>query len=234
MSTVTDPGVGFLAGMQLADSALPIGRFTHSMGLESLLAHEPDLDASGLEDLVGGHVVCGVAPLDGVAVALAHRAQRAGDHEALLVLDRAVEARKLAASARRASRACGRRLAVLSHELTDDAFIARTAATIRAGESHGHLALVEGALAAACGLDERQAVLLELRGAATALLSAAVRLGRLSPFAATGILRRLGPAMACAASDALVRDIAGMSSSALEAEVHALSHSRLDASLFAS
>lgn len=230
----TDPSSGFLAAMQLADSSLPIGRFTQSLGIESLLASEPGLDAIDLEEFVAGHVACGVARLDGVAVALAHRAAARGDLDALRQLDDAVEARKLAPSGRAASRACGRRLAVLSPELADDATIAATAAAIRAGQVPGHLAVVEGALARACGLSAREAVLLELRGAATTLLSAAVRLGRLSPFVAAGILRRLAPVLADAAGDALSRDVERMTSSVVEADVHILAHGRSTGHLFAS
>lgn len=230
----TDPAEGFLAALQLADSALPIGRFTQSLGLESVVAAEPRIDAIDLEDFVAGYVACGVAPLDGVAVALAHQAYGAGDVGALLVVDRALEVRKLAASSRKASSACGRRLAVLSSELTADPTVAAMAAAVRSTQTPGHLAAVEGVLAAACGLGAREAVLVELRGAATTLLSAAVRLGRLSPFVATGILRRLAAVLGDAADEALARDIEGMTSSALEAEVHALVHGRSEAHLFAS
>lgn len=229
-----DPSEALLAALQLGDSALPIGRFTQSLGAESLLASEPDLDAIDLEDFVAGHVACGVARLDGVAVALAHGAAADGDLDALHELDEVVEARKLAPSGRAASRACGRRLAVLSPELTDDATTSATAAAVRAGETPGHLAVVEGVVAQGCGISARDAVLLELRGAAMTLLSAAVRLGRLSPFVATGMVRRLGPTLVSAADDSLGRDVDRMTSTAIEADVHALAHTRSGIHLFAS
>src|SRR5207249_116248 len=62
----------FLAALQLADSALPVGRFAHSAGLESLVAAGSPGEEE-LYELAESHVVSSVAPLDGAALAHAHR-----------------------------------------------------------------------------------------------------------------------------------------------------------------
>lgn len=227
-----DPAA-FLASLQLADSALPIGRFAHSGGLEALLRHDAAVQERELVELVAAVVLDAVGPLDGTAVAEAHRASSRSDLDALVELDRRVTARKLTPASRLASTTCGRRLASLVPLLTEREPAAGYAARIAAGEADGNLAVVEGALLAALGVGCHEAVLVELRSAAAALLSAAVRLGRLSALRAQAALRELEPALVDSAREALSLPADGMRSFAPELEIHALAHRRDDARLFA-
>ena len=98
----------FLAALQVADSALPIGRFVHSYGLEAWLRRHGDVEPETLAELVEAVVCEAVAPLDGVLVACAHAAE---DLATMLELDALATARRLAPSSRAASQSCGRQLA---------------------------------------------------------------------------------------------------------------------------
>jgi urease accessory protein len=215
--------------LQLADSALPVGRFAHSYGLEALLADDPGADADAIAELVETAVREGVAPLDGVATAWAHAAVTEAE---LSALDARLTARKPTPAARLSSTLCGGRLAVLVPDLTDAEPAASYAAAVRAGRTDGNLAVVLGALAAGLGLTAEEAVLVELRSAASGLLSAAVRLGRLSARQAQAAERSLAPALVEASADAVRLPLDAMRSSALELEVHAIRHARADARLF--
>ena len=114
----------FLAALQLADSALPVGRFVHSYGLETWLAASATVELERLGELVESAVCVGVAPLDGVVVAHAHRARSMAE---LSELDRLVTARKLSPPARKASQSCGRQLAALAPALAaGDPLLAQT------------------------------------------------------------------------------------------------------------
>jgi urease accessory protein len=221
---------GFLAALQLADSALPVGRFAHSAGLEALLATE-SLAEEELLELVESIVVSSAGPLDGTAVAHAHRARHLS---ALLELDRLVTARKLAPGARLASTACGRRLATLALKLTEAQPAVGFCVAVRARATDGNLAVIHGALARALGLDVEQAVLTELRSTAAALLSAAVRLGHLPAARAQVLLARLAGTLEASAWEALALAPEEMRSTAPELELHALAHEQLELRLFMS
>jgi urease accessory protein len=230
MATDGAAAPSLLAALQLGDSGLPIGRFVHSHGLEAWLEAHPAAGEAELAELVESAVTESVGPLDGVLLALAHRS---GDHASLTRLDRALSARKLTAPARRASQSCGRQLAALVPQLTADAPANAYAASVRDGRTDGNLAIVEGALARAMGLGTGDAVLLELRGAAGGLLSAAVRLGRLDPLRAQAVLRALAPALGRAADDALTATLDDARTTVPELEIRALAHRRRDARMFA-
>jgi urease accessory protein len=218
------------AALQLGDSALPIGRFAHSYGLEALLADDPELGEKDVAELVESALCQGAPRLDGVAVATAHRATTV---EELLSLDRWLTARKPSPGARQASTACGRALAALVPAFTGAEPASAHAAAVARGETDGNLAVVEGALARALGIPLEVTVLIELRGYAAGLLSAAVRLGRLSSLRAQALQRRLAPALLAGAAESLQLDPAEASSSAIELELASLAHERRDARLFA-
>lgn len=221
----------FLAALLLGDTGLPIGRFAHSHGLEGLLAAERDITEPSLLELVETVILESAGPLDGAACAIAHRASVRLDMGELVALDRRVTARKLSAASRSASTSCGRRLAALVPLLVDGGIAGTFGAAVAAWETDGNLAVVEGVLGCALGLSERQVVLLDLRGLAASLLSAAVRLGRLSAFRSQALLRQAEPALLEATAAALATDV--LRSTSPELEIFALAHRRAEARLFA-
>lgn len=224
--------VALLAALQLADTALPIGRFGHSLGLESLLEADPEAGEADIVEIVETLVLESIGPLDGVAVAHAHRAAAEDDVDALLRLDRSVTARKLSPASRIASTSCGGSLAALLHVLTEARPARALAACVVEGRCDGNLAVIEGAFAHGAGIDCGTAVLLELRGAASALFSVAVRLGRLSASRSQAAMTRLHEGIACAARDAQGARLDEMRSVALEVEIAAMTHMRRDVRLF--
>jgi urease accessory protein len=122
---------------------------------------------------------------------------------------------------------------VLAPRLRDDPLLRALSGAVRAGSADGNLAVVSGVLARALGIGAREAVLLELRGAMTSLLSSAIRLGRLGPIGAQAMALRLTPALVAAAADALERELDELHASAFELDVASLAHGRRDSRTFA-
>ena len=62
--------------LQLGDSALPIGGYSHSWGLEAAIEHGAVRDAAGLEKWARSWLTLSLAPFEGVVVAATcHRPQ---------------------------------------------------------------------------------------------------------------------------------------------------------------
>lgn len=224
--------LAFLGALQLADSALPVGRFVHSSGLESWLRAHPAATTGDVEAVIASAVLCGVATLDAVAVAHAHRAAAPDE---LATLDRWLHVRKLAGPTREASIACGRQLARLGRSVAPaDRCLAEHADRVDRERTPGHAAVVSGALARAYGLDERRTVLLELSAAASALLSAAVRLGAVPPTRAQVALRGLHEELADVATRACASALADATTGTPELELFVLAHRRAGGRSFAS
>lgn len=230
MKTATATDGSLLATLQLADSGLPIGRFVHSHGLEQWLRDHPDTTPETLRELLVVAVRQVAGPLDAAMLAHAHRA-RTGDQ--LGDLDRALTVRKPLPSARTASESCGRQLALLAVELVDDPLVHELADRIGERRSSGNVAIVEGTLARAMGIPVEAAVTLALRDTVVALLSAAIRLGAVSPSRAQILQAQLRGVIAETTSTALTLGVDDLWSTAPELEVCALRHGRNDVRFFA-
>jgi urease accessory protein len=194
-----DGAAAMLAAMQLADSFFPTGMYTQSHGLERFISAGLAGEAA-LELLLHAYLRHMAGPGEAVAARWAARAAAAGDLDLIAAVDARLEATKLAPEGRLASRRCGGRVAALGAELFGGPILPAYAQRIEAGRAPGHQAVALALAAAACGLGEESAVLIELHSFAVSLIGAAVRLGAIDHIAGQRLLARVRPTMALAAA----------------------------------
>jgi len=174
-----------LAALQLGDSFFPSGGTAFSWGLETLRADAQVRSVGEVEALVGGQLERRWAEFDRPAVAAAHAA--AGDLDVVCAIDREVDAASLAREAREGARRIGS--AVLKvHEGMGTRGAAGYRLRIALGDAFGQMAVVQGFIAAASGLDADTACVLSAHQLVLSLTSAAIRLGLLGHVDAQRIL----------------------------------------------
>lgn len=113
-----------LTSLQLTDSAFPSGFYTLSHSLEGF-SQARAVTAAGLPALLTDLLRHGVGPGDATALALAHRAVRAGDLAAVVETDRRLHAGKLGREMRLAATRTGRQLLDLAAEIFGQPVIGR-------------------------------------------------------------------------------------------------------------
>jgi urease accessory protein len=216
--------------LQFADSALPVGAFSFSMGLESAVQQKVVRDTGTLRDFVRT-ATQQAAFGDGVALIHAHRAGVESDIDALTRIDHAVFNRKLSESTREMSTRMGKKLAEVAVLVVKTPLLDQWLEQIKAGEARGTYPVCLAVLFASLKLDSRVAFVAHQNGIATAMLGAALRLMRVSHLDTQAILfeinTHIGEAYEVAAR-ARLEDMSGFAPLLdIFSAVHAKSHVRL-------
>lgn len=173
-STATDPA-GLLALIQLSDSALPTGSFSHSFGLESYLERGLVDDAEGFAQWLRGYLRQ-MAFVDALAVRLTAEAAHDGDDARVVRTDRLLHASAIPRQVRDAGTAMGLRMnRIAAVAFPRAAAAGRYRDAVEAGTCHGHPALVFALVAHDAGLDARTSTTAYLMQLATALTQNATR-----------------------------------------------------------
>lgn len=232
---------GFLAALQLTDSAFPSGRYTLSHGLESFVQAgvvSPSSGVEGLFYLLADQLRYSVAPTDGVGLTWAHRAVstgvESGDYDESLArqADLRLTSVKLNREAREASSRVGR--GVLGTVLGSFAGPALTSygALIRKGAVPGNVAVVMGLLTAELQVPLLDAVSAELYSFAAGWLNAAVRLGVADHRMAQAVLYRCMPTIEAAARRACLVELDDMTSCVPMVDIMSMTHEQATLRLF--
>lgn len=191
MTARNDTTARLMRLMQLTDSALPVGTFSFSNGLETAAQQGVVRDADSLEQYAGD-IVRQAACTDGIAALHAFRSHRTGYYDGIADADRALMLCKTGAEARQMLRRMGRKLAELATTLTGDAILERWLGDMRGGRAEGSYPATQGAVFAACGTDEHELFCSLCYGTAGMVLNAALRCVRVSHYDTQRILFRLG------------------------------------------
>ncbi len=210
--------------VQLCDSALPIGAYSQSWGLEAYVSRRQVTGPAEVDRWVRSWLEHSVAPGEGLVVARSADAAGAGDWEGLLALNDLMTASRTAETLRRASFQQGAAMVTLAAGWP---WSGGPAAQILATDrGPWHHAVVFGALARSAGAPARDAVALYLQNAAAGIVGAAVRGVPIGHTHGQQILARLHPALVALADRTATRTIDQFGGLAplYEVSAHAQSH----------
>lgn len=164
--------------LQISDSALPIGGYTHSWGLESAIDRRLVHDAATLESWVSHWLEHALGPLEGVVVAASCRAAAARDWATVARADSLLTATIAPPSIRAASREMGEQLLALASTWV---WSADGIAQFASDAPHGrewrrwNHAVVFGMLGALAGANPSETLLAYLHQAIVGMIGAGVR-----------------------------------------------------------
>lgn len=226
--------LAFLAALQLGDAFLPTGAYTLSQGLESMVQLGWVTSAASLEVALRSYLAEQLGPADAVAVASTQRALEMAKIDEVVMIDRYLDALKLARESREGSRRTGRNLLQALGAITEDGLPADYRRAVDAGLAPGHHAVVLGLAGRLLGLSVRESALVFLYASTVGVLGAALRLMRLDHLTTQAILSRLRPDLAALAASAEVRPWRAMRTFAPQLEVAAMAHERARVRLFTS
>ena len=226
-----DPAARIARMLQFGDSMFPIGAFAFSGGLESAVQKRVVTDAKTLE-AYARTAVEQAAMGDGIAVVWAHRAAAAGDLDELVRIDGRVYARKLSSETRAMSVRMGKKFAEMGAEVTAAALLQVWREHIEAGATPGCYPVALAVNFAAQALPARDAFVVHQYGVAAMILSAALRLMRISHVATQRMLYRLNQDADAAYEVAARARLADMAAFAPLAEILAAAHVKAHVRLF--
>ena len=166
---------GLLTIMQLSDSALPTGSFSHSFGMETYQQRGTVDSAASYTAWATGYLHQ-MAYTEGLAVRLTHEAAADDAHDRIVHIDQLLYASAIPQQIRDAGTSMGQRMNTIVEVAIDETTALRHyRAAIEAHQCHGHASVVFGLAAAAVGVSVRQAVAAYLMQLATALTQNAIR-----------------------------------------------------------
>jgi urease accessory protein len=221
---------GLARMLQFGDSMFPIGGFAFSGGLESAIQKRVVTDADTLHAFARTAVEQAAAG-DGIGVVWAHRAAAADDVAELVRIDERVYARKLSGETRTMSVRMGKKFAEMGAEVTGAPLLRTWRERIDAGDTPGCYPVALAVNFAVQGLPARDAFVVHQYGVATIILSAALRLMKISHVDTQRMLYQLN-AVADAAYEVAARarlsDMAGFAPlTEILAAAHVKAHVRL-------
>jgi urease accessory protein len=224
----------FLTLLQLADSALPIGAFAFSNGLEMYTAQGLIADAATLQAWLETILQHAAHTGHLLPVALAHRATAAQGWAELEALDQRLTAMKHARELREASVQMGHGLLRLARQVWPGAAVERWHRLRQQGNVRGHHAVVLGLLGCELGLTER--VTVEVAGYQwlSGMITAALRLLPLGQSTGQQLLAALLPQLPAIAYAIGQEGWDDLSTATPALDIYAMQHETLYSRLFQS
>lgn len=175
-----------LRALWQADGTFPSGSFAFSYGIEGAIALRQNMDPREFAQLAAAIIRHRWSSFDRIALLRSFRAD--GDLGAIAAVDHEVEASTLIKALRDGSRRNGASF-LASHARLHNDLARHLRDAVRSGSCRGHIAVMQGAVWSALGLDEELAQLTSGYSAVSGLISAAIRLGAIGVLQGQAVLR---------------------------------------------
>jgi urease accessory protein len=220
--------------LQLCDTALPIGAYAFSSGLETYTQRGLIHDVATLQECLEAILHHAVHSGHLLPVALAYRATVAGDWAQLERLDQQLTAMKHARELREASVKMGQGLLRLAGQVWPGPSVERLHMLCQQQRVTGHQTLVLGVLGCQLGYEER--IIIEAAGYQwlSSMISAALRLLPIGQVAGQRLLTALLPHLPLIADDIRQQGWDDLFGTAPEFDIRAMQHETLYSRLFQS
>lgn len=234
-NTRTEPAVGtpsyLLPLLQLSDSALPTGAFSHSFGMETYLDRGLIHDEASFTDWLRHFIRIQLSYGDGLAIRLV---AAAGSAARIRELDQMITAQALPREIREAGVKMGARMLQIAGEVFPCAELHAYAAEVAAGRCSGHPALALALVGRNLGVPTAELLTTYLFSTVTSLTQNAIRAIPLGQNAGQRVLRDMHAEVAAAVVRIGGLDEEDFGAAAPGLEIAQMRHERQRARMFMS
>jgi urease accessory protein len=223
--------------LQITDSALPIGAYTHSWGLETAVAGGLVTDIDSLEQWVSSWLKYSLGPQEGVITGVAGRAARAGNRSLLERANEILTAVMSPPSLRQASREMGEQLLELGATWNWSAAGVQwfqSEVPFAGDRPRWHHAVIFGILASLARADAAETITVFLHQAVLGMITAGIRAVPIDHTHGQQLLAYMHDVIVRLAEDLAERDLDSAGSGAPFYEVLCDAQTRLYSRMFRS
>lgn len=224
----------WLALQQLLDSALPIGGFSHSFGLETMVQEGRIRSTAELESYIETMLLQSWSTSDAMIVRAVYESVPAGDWERVFRIERLVHVGRISAESRSGVEKMGRRLLQLAGRMFPAIELSPLTEGLRGGRCFASHPLVYGVLGQKLDIEQVQAIEGLLYSNVITSVNSALRLMPIGQTEGQALAARLGPIITEAAAAAHALRPEEAYSAAPMAELMMMRHETLYSRLFMS